>query len=441
MCRGNRSDPSQGRFYPITGPLVNISLLCLMTVVGAAPTASPDGSAICLYRPAPGFQAAIRHDDAPPLVVRGQSSVFLTSGATSPPAYTTQDVVGITGPLGSASASDGGLGTTSPYGAALPPPYQTYQQPFGGTSGDPWIGGSTVPAPNADPFGTGSPGLYTFGFNGAQPYRYGWSARYDVGIIADEGTTSPFGSLGGWGIFEVDTEKELVTPIWNNYVFAIAPQFSYRAWEGPSFNGIVGGAAPGFHGSLYRLGLGLKLATPDYGGWNTEIGFNPAYATDFDNTDFSDAMQWDGHAVLFWRVSQEWMWAFGAAYWDRVDDLVVPYAGAVWTPNQLWEFRLVLPEPRISLFLGTPFAVPTWLYVRGEYHVESYAVEIEPTVGADLKIQVEDWRVLGGVRSETGAVTTFAEVGWVFERDAKLDVSGLKGQLHSGLIGRVGLRY
>lgn len=414
-----------------------------MAVTAAAgPAVTPFAPQLTVYRPVQFFEAAIRQDDVSPVVVRGQSSTFLGAGTTTPPTYAPLDSSGTASVPGSTYSDPGGLGRGTPSGAALPPPYQTYQQPFGGSSGDPWIGGGGgIPAPNANPYGAVNPGLYTFGFNGAQPYRYGWSARYDVGVLADEGTTSPFGSLGGWGITEVDTEKELVTPIWNNYVFSIAPQFNYRAWEGPSFNGIVGAPAPGFHGSLYRLGLGLKLATPDYGGWNAEVGFNPAYASDFDNTDFSDAMQWDGHAVLFWRMSPEWMWAFGAAYWDRVDDLVIPQAGAVWTPNQIWEFRLVFPQPRISMYLGTPFAMPTWLYVRGEYHVESYAVELEPTGTADLKIQVEDWRVLAGLRSETGAVTTFAEAGWVFERDAKLDVSGLKGQLHSGLIGRVGLRY
>jgi hypothetical protein len=82
-----------------------------------------------------------------------------------------------------------------------------------------------------------------------------------------------------------------------------------------------------------------------------------------------------------------------------------------------------------------------WAYIRGEYHVESYAVQLEPTVGTDLQVQIEDWRALGGIRTENGAITSFAEVGWVFERDAKTDISGIKGQLHSGLIGRVAFRF
>src|SRR5690606_35496844 len=147
---------------------------------------------------------------------------------------------------------------------------------------------------------------------------------------------SPFGSLGDWGIMEVDTEKELIMPIWNNYVFGFAPQFNYRSWDGPGT-----GPFPGVDSNMFRFGLGLKLATPDYNGWNAEIGFNPAFASDLHNPDFSDAMQWDGHAVLFWRMTPSWMWAAGAEYWDRVDNLIVPLAGAVWTPNDIWEFRLI----------------------------------------------------------------------------------------------------
>ncbi|MCA9113320.1 MAG: hypothetical protein KDA52_25470, partial [Planctomycetaceae bacterium] len=84
---------------------------------------------------------------------------------------------------------------------------------------------------------------------------------------------------------------------------------------------------------------------------------------------------------------------------------------------------------------------PTWFYVRGEYHVESYAAETDGATSTKLNVQMEDWRAVGGLRFETGAVSTFVEAGWVFERDFKTDISGLNGNLDSGFIGRVGLRY
>ncbi|MEZ6050193.1 MAG: hypothetical protein R3C02_02220 [Planctomycetaceae bacterium] len=396
---------------------MNTSIICLMV---AAAGVLPDAPQQTVYRPSQDFSASLSLDDAPPIVVRAQSSPFYGSGGTPQtyaPGTVTQQV--------------------QPYpGTTLPPTYQP-MQPYGvpGATTDPWVGGA--PAPNAAPYGNGYPNRYGFGINGVQPYNYGWSARYDVTWMPHEDMSAGSTVGGGLGILGVDIEKELVTPIWNNYVFSIAPQFDYRSWNGP----IIFGGGDDLDENFYRFGLGLALATPDYGGWNAEVGFNPGYASDLNNNDMSDVWQYDGHAVLFWRMNPTWMWAFGAAYWDRVDDIVIPYAGAVWTPNDTWEFRLLFPESRITMFLGTPAGIPTWFYVRGEYHVESYAAETDGATSTKLKVQMEDWRAVGGLRFETGAVSTFVEAGWVFERDFKTDIPGLNGNLDSGFIGRVGLRY
>lgn len=393
--------PFCGPFYLLSGLTVNSSLLCLLAIVASGPAAMPTDA---VGHSPSAFAAAVERDEDAPLIIRAQSSPgmwgtadpwTLPTGPTPPPLID--------------PGFSGGLPQSMP-----------------------------VPTPNIPPGWPRNYGRQPFGVNGPQPYQFGWSDRVDIGVLPAVGTTTnsvPGGTIGDWGIFELDIEKELVTPIWSNKILSISPQFDYRSWDGP---GIAG--QPGFPESVYRFGLGITLATPDYGGWNLELGYNPAYTTDFHNTNFSDAMQWNRHAVLFWRMMPQWTWAFGAAYWDRVDDIVIPYGGAVWTPNDTWEFRLLFPEPRISVFLGTPFAVPTWLYVRGEYHVESYAIELGPPSPTNAKIQIEDWRVLAGWRVETGAVTTFAELGWVFERDFKLDTK-VKGQLHSGLIGRVGVRF
>ncbi|MFT3772271.1 MAG: hypothetical protein QM820_43275 [Minicystis sp.] len=98
-----------------------------------------------------------------------------------------------------------------------------------------------------------------------------------------------------------------------------------------------------------------------------------------------------------------------------MDDIVLPYAGVVYTPNDLWEFRLLFPKPRISYFLGTPNGVATWVYVQAEYHVEAYQVDTYPGRGQD-RVQIADWRVVGGMRFEAGWLTTFVEAGYVFDR-------------------------
>lgn len=138
------------------------------------------------------------------------------------------------------------------------------------------------------------------------------------------------------------------------------------------------------------------------------------------------------------------MWALGAAYWDRVDGMVIPYAGVVYTPNQYWEFRLLFPKPRVSVFLGAPWGMPTWAYVSGEYHVEAYEVVVRPPGGGgsqQTRVEFEDWRVLGGLRWEAGWLTTFVEAGWVFGREVDYERVGQDFDVDTGFIARMGFRY
>jgi hypothetical protein len=409
--------------------------LIVAAVTGAWTDDTPAGAAALrttIYRPTREFQSAIYRDELPPLVVRAQDTPFFegdSGGSETPPTYAPSD--------GTTPPSSPGLttpGTYDPFATQDPFTTQPLVQPYGvPATGDPWLGGGTG-APVVSPFQQSLGGQYGFGLNGPQPYRYGWAARYDAAFLPQEGTTPDVGSLE---IIEVNVEKELVTPIWASHVLSIAPQFNYRAWEGPRSSA----GNTGLPGSGFRFGLGLKLATPDYGGWNVELGFNPALATDFENTITSDAWIFDGHAVAFWRWSPQWMVALGAAYWDRVDDMVIPYAGVVWTPNEYWEFRLLFPKPRVSLFLGTPAGIPTWLYASGEYHVEVYELNVQP-INRSTQVQFEDWRIVGGARFETGSVTTFIEAGWVFEREIDhAAATSTDLDLDSGFIGRVGLRY
>jgi hypothetical protein len=298
--------------------------------------------------------------------------------------------------------------------------------------GDPWLGG-TPGMPYAAPMQP-SPN-YTYGVHGAQPYRFGWTARYDFGFMPSVGTSSP--NVDDLSLFTFDLEKEYVKPLPSSWIFSIAPQFNWRSVDGPLGTATQSNLPP----NLYRIGLGLKLASPEYNGSTFEVGFDPAYASDFELGSSSESWQFDAHAVWFWRWNPNFMVALGAAYWDRLDDLIIPYAGVVYTPNDYLEFRLLFPEPRISLFLGTPNGVATWAYVYGEYHVESYAIDQNPP-GARDQVQFSDWRVLGGMRFETGWLTSFVEAGIVFDREVQFDrAASTNFDVDSGFIGRAGFRY
>ena len=311
-----------------------------------------------------------------------------------------------------------------------PQPYGM-PQPIG--SGDPFLNGGM---PYASPSPAAPWGQYSYGgINGAQPVRYGWNARYDFTYMPSEGTSSP--DVGKLSIFAFDLEKDYVKPLPGAWVFSFAPQYNIRLLDGPT-DGYAGPSH--LPGDLHRFGLGLKLSTPEVNGSTLEFGFTPGFTTDFNVSPSGNGMQYDAHAVWFWRWNPQFMIALGAAYWDRVDDIILPYAGIVYTPNDYLEFRLLFPKPRVSLFLGTPNGVATWAYIQGEYHVESYEMELTPPGSRD-QVQFTDWRVLGGFRFEAGWLTTFIEAGGVFGREVEFRRNGRDFDIDPGFIMRAGFRY
>ena len=280
-----------------------------------------------------------------------------------------------------------------------------------------------------DPFVNGT----TTTLNGPQPYRFGATSRADIGFLPKERTNG----VGQFGILELNAELEYkrpVPPCWlmgpQNWVFSVAPQFGYRSWDGP--NGIA--LSP----DAYRFGMGFQLATPANGPFSIQLDFNPSINSDFEKSLRSNAYQFDGSGILYYRFSQQLMFAFGAGFLDRVDDQVIPYAGFVYTPNDFWEFRILYPESYISLFLGNMYGISQWAYLRGEYHIEAYEVAIQNTRD---QIEIEDYRVLLGIRSEGYGVASFLEAGWVFGRNVNFRGPTRDFDPSSGFIARFGVRF
>lgn len=435
----------------------------LLTVAALAAQADGDPRSVRPSATSPFLQALTSGDSG---VIRGQSPAFTGPVLGTPQPVTTYYQTPTYAPGGTPYYSDPTFGGTTPgMGVA---PYTS----------DPWLNGGVAPynaSPSpygVSPYGLGGnpggAGGYSFGLNGPQPYRFGWTDRHDIAFIHDAGTNLGLG--GDFGVDEFNFEKELTLPMTYNWVFSIAPQYNLRLYDGPFARRVAlgdpfpapGGTLPAaseLPGNVHRLGLGLKLQTPTIGGiWTLEGGFNPALATDFGSSLDSDAVLYDGHLVLFGRLTPQFMVAVGAAYWDRVDDIVIPYAGVVWTPSDYLEFRLLFPKPRISLFLGAPFGLPTWAYVQGEYHVEAYQVGINGPWAIDTsmgglvtpgefravgstRVQLEDWRVVGGLYTEGPFWTAFIEAGVVLDRTVSYSGPVTGFDVNDAFIFRMGVRY
>ncbi len=369
---------------------MNATLLCLMSLFSAD---LPAEETVSVYKPSTEFVDAIRGQSPDAVVVPADP---MTNQAMNyqppPPAYSGQPM--------------------------------TFDPFMGPPAGNPYMQHGT---PNA--------GMFAFGANGPQPYRYGWTTRIDAGILPKEQVKGP---MGQFGVTETDVELEFTAPTSMGGIFSLTPQFGYRGWSGPDNGGT------GLPGSVYRFGLDMELATPENcgcGPWSFQLGFNPSINSDFEDNTTSDAYNWDGRGILFFRQSPHFLWAFGAGFWDRVNDRVIPYAGVVWTPNDRWEWRLVFPEPRISYFLGSYGGLAQWMYVRAEYHVEAYEIT-EQSTGVKDKIELEDWRAMLGYRWDNGFVNGYIEGGWVFGRNVGfLTNSQLGFDVSSGFIGRIGIRF
>lgn len=307
----------------------------------------------------------------------------------------------------------------------LPPRGSTWGQPQTG-----WPGAGML-APNGWPGGP-APNASVVGVNGPQPFRFGWQSRLDIGYMPSE-SVSRNGARGSLGVFETNLEMRYTAPVTGQWIFSVAPQFNLRNWDGPG--------RPQLHGDVYRFGSDFRLTSPTVGPTTVELGFTPALSSDFDRSPGSEAWSFDGYGALQIRTSPRWLVVIGALFWDRVNDNVLPYGGLVYTPNNVFEARLLFPRADVSMFLGAPWGVPQWLYVAGEYHIEAWQVSSPVPGGVQDRMEIEDWRILLGVRSESGGISSFLEAGWVLGRHADFQNTARDFDISSGFITRFGVRW
>ena len=389
------------------------TLLCLAIVFTAGLNAQAT-ELTTIYRPASDFDDVIRAQSPTPTYE--ESIPYGTTppaGGGYPPAgggYTVPD----------GQAFDPNMGSGNLYGAPSPGPgYDPFLTPGAGGIVDPYAG-SPMPG-------------YTTGLNGPQPFRFGWSSSLTFGLMPKVRTyAQPGGANGGnFGVFETDVDLKYSTPLRSGWIFSAAPEFDYRGWNGPQFISLPGAG--------YRFGSDLALSTPANGLWSVQLGFTPALASDFGKSLSSHAWQFDARVVLFYRPSQTWMFAVGAAYWDRLGDYIIPYAGVVWTPNDLWEIRAMFPKSRVSRFLGNVGDKSVWLYGTFEYDIESFEVERTGIANRD-QVEFQDYALMLGLRGEGACMSMFLEAGGVFRRRAYFG-SGGGFDTKDGFMARFGFQF
>lgn len=332
------------------------------------------------------------HTEVPPIyefspqlaaAIRGQTPTFEPAPAfgSPPPSYPQQPY-----PQQPYPQQPTIIDPNSSFQGGLPSPYAVpqYQDPF---LMDPSLAGPITP------------------LNGPEPFRFGLTPRFQFGILPKTGTNNP--DVGSFGYESYDFQLQYSAPLSSGWILSHTPQLGARTFEGPSTSDIPG--------SVFRLGWNFQLASPGNGPASYQFNFNPSINSDFANSLSSDAWQFDVNGMMFYRSTPEFMWVLGFGFLDRVHDIYLPYAGVVWTPNDRWEFRLLFPKGRISYFMGNFLNGSHWLYVDNEYHVEEY--QIGTPSGQREQMQLQDYRLSVGVRSDHGWYDKFFEFGYVYGRN------------------------
>ena len=295
------------------------------------------------------------------------------------------------------------------------------------------------------------PGGMTFGAHASlQPYRLNaWTGRVEAGFLPSQGTG---GRLKDFGVTELDVELEFSGLFMPGWIYSFTQIIDTRWWDGPGDAGVDGDPGPpvvdpipgnGLPSRAYRIGWDLEMATINQGGYSAQLAFTPSLATDFDSGIDSDAWQFDGRAVLYYQYPGMTV-ALGAGYWDRVKDRVIPYAGIIFKPDAIWEWQLMFPQSRISVFLGNYGGNSSWMYAKAGYHVEAYDVTLQRTHGAAAvrdQIEFEGYRLMMGFRSETLQYSSFIEAGWVISRQARFAGSTPGFDIGDGFIIRSGVSF
>ena len=329
---------------------------------------------------------------------------------------------------------------------------ESYDPPVQTQSAEPFVQPlSPAPFMTAPP-----PGISTWGANGPQPYRLGYSLWGDIGWLPNRPVSLPGG--GKFEVFEANIGLNHTIPTWwSPWLFSLEHQFGYRGWSGPnSVNPAPASTSPDrvdLPSSVYRLGWDFRFETPlnsQFAPFALTFAFNPSINSDFDQHLTRNAYNFDGRGVLLWQLDPHFQVALGAGFWDRVHDRIIPYAGFVWLPDDRWEFRIMWPQSRIQYYCGNYMGEDVWLYASGEYHIESYQIASStfvppPPMGGTVanrvdQVELEDYRILIGLRKSNPIVSGFIEGGWVFGR--RVDQRfGPDFNINTGFIGRIGIRF
>jgi hypothetical protein len=212
-------------------------------------------------------------------------------------------------------------------------------------------------------------------------------------------------------------------PLENSYIL-LTPSFepTFVHWDGPE----------PFPSTLYSASLNCTLIKKFNDRWSAMASVGPRWSSDGKET--KNSVRCSLMGGMIWNMSHKWHFRFGLAYLARNDSFnIIPFGGAIWTPNDDWRIELMAPMIRVARrchyfktafssdsesihwgYTGIGFSGGTWAFrsIGDRPDVANYS-EFSVVVGLESKLMERTpWRV---------------ELGYVFARNMNFERNTLPG--------------
>jgi hypothetical protein len=178
--------------------------------------------------------------------------------------------------------------------------------------------------------------------------------------------------------------------------------------------------------------------------WIADFAVTPGLFADDHSFDSDEALRINGRALGVYAPNIDLKYVLGVTYVDGGWAKIVPIVGVVYEPNDDVIYELVFPKPRIAWRLPwspVPGRDERWVYIAMDFLNSAWA--IEQVDGTPDVLFARDYRlILGAERKVCGGISHRVEIGYVFNRDIKLDSNGPDDiSIDPTFMMRVGVSY
>ena len=395
--------------------------------IGTAPATIPPATVSPYSNPPSSYGSGTFSGSAAPAnTIPGNAgagaSIYTAPPTYSPPAYTPPATLSTPysfdpystapvapNPWNTAPAIGGGFGTAPSTGGFSPPASPFSSSPgtvVGPVTGSPYIGSGAYPSQNSNSvFPNG-----VWGSNpSAQPYDYGQALR----LVQDVRLTHTYlGNGNDPTDVNINDTVVAVTYAFPNFLGSgqpifFSPTFGIHLWDGP--HSLPADLPP----SAYSAFFDTQYSTDPNQQLGAEFGYRMGVFTDF-HTFNSHSLRVMGLGLGKLKLTPTITLKLGAMYINRNDLKLLPAGGILWQPTPQMRFDIFFPQPKLASYLTTVNNKEVWWYVAGEYGGGAWT--IQRTSGVSDRMDINDIRVSVGLESIGTGLNTFAEAGYVFNR-------------------------